>query len=153
METGYKIAKALDISMNELYMEEKEPEFFDCKDFELFKSNVCHEVKSLGELGFIEKSLTKDYVGEYWKMKDFPKALYMLAMTDFLSERNNVPLFNGYHEYRQQKLTEMIFPLSATYEIAFNPAQEEEIRNRYIDHAEPAFLKYGIVEGDIFNVC
>ena len=153
MNVGYKIAKVLDVSMEQLYFESIEEEKFSYQKFDLFKSNVCHMVKNLGELGFIEKSLIEDFTGRYWNLKQYPQAYYMLAMTDFLSERNGVPLYINYHEYRLQKLNEMVFPYSAILEIAMNPQRKEEIQNRYIEHAEPNFLKYGIVEGDVFNVC
>lgn len=152
MEMGYKISKVLDISMEQLYFESEEKKF-NYQKFDMFKSNVCHMVKNFGELGFIEKSLTEDFTGHYWNLKQYPQAYYMLAMTDFLSERNGVPLYINYHDHRLQKLNEMIFPYSAILEIAMNPQRKEEIQNRYIEHAEPAFLKYGIVEGDVFNVC
>lgn len=152
MEMGYKISKVLDISMEQLYFE-SEKEKFDYQKFDMFKSNVCHMVKNLGELGFIEKSLKEDFTDYYWNLKQYPQAYYMLAMTDFLSERNGVPLYINYHDHRLHKLNEMIFPYSAILEIAMNPQKKEEIQNRYIEHAEPVFLKYGIVEGDVFNVC
>lgn len=152
MEMGYKISKVLDISMEQLYFE-SEKEKFDYQKFDMFKSNVCHMVKNLGELGFIEKSLKEDFTDYYWNLKQYPQAYYMLAMTDFLSERNGIPLYINYHDHRLHKLNEMIFPYSAILEIAMNPQKKEEIQNRYIEHAEPVFLKYGIVEGDVFNVC
>lgn len=152
MEMGYKISKVLDISMEQLYFE-SEKEKFDYQKFDMFKSNVCHMVKNLGELGFIEKSLKEDFTDYYWNLKQYPQAYYMLAMTDFLSERNGVPLYINYHDHRLHKLNEMVFPYSAILEIAMNPQKKEEIQNRYIEHAEPVFLKYGIVEGDVFNVC
>lgn len=152
MDVGYKISKVLDVSMEQLYFE-SEKEKFDYQKFDMFKSNVCHMVKNLGELGFIEKSLIEDFTGHYWHLKQYPQAYYMLAMTDFLSERNDIPLYDKYHDYRKQKLNEMVFPYSAILEIAMNSSKKEEIQNRYIEHAEPIFLKYGIVEGDVFNVC
>ena len=50
-ETVYKLAKALDTPMEELL----EPYMLPRADFELFKSNVCHRVKELGDVDFLIK--------------------------------------------------------------------------------------------------
>ena len=52
-ETVYKIAKALDTSVEELI----EPYMKNRPSFELFKSNVCHLVKTKGDLEYIVETL------------------------------------------------------------------------------------------------
>lgn len=61
-DTLYKIAKALDVSMESLIAEEIEANYFQPKriPFENFKSNVCHYVKDKGDVDFIIDTLSKD---------------------------------------------------------------------------------------------
>lgn len=35
---------------------------FNPKDFEIFKSNTCHTVKRLGNKGFIDEIVNKEYI-------------------------------------------------------------------------------------------
>lgn len=57
-ETIYRIAKALEVSMESLL----EPCFVKRSSFELFKSNVCHRLKELGDVGFIIETLESDSI-------------------------------------------------------------------------------------------
>ena len=49
---------------------------------------------------------------------------------------------------RKYKLKDRIYPLSITISAKIDNKSEEE----YIADAIPEFLKYNIVEGDIFNI-
>lgn len=152
METGYKLSQALNISMEEL-LDKCCTNGFDYVDFDLFKSNVCHLVKSNGELRFISNILTQNTIELYWKKKEYEKAFYMLAMTDFLSKRNQIPIYAKYDYIREKKLAEPVFPSSAILDCKINHQKEDEIKRHYMENAEEEFLQYGIVEGDVFNVC
>lgn len=65
-------------------------------DFELYKSNICHIVKKQGELEFIEKTLVNNDVEKYWNRDNYAYAFYTLAMLDYLSKRNKIPLYSKY---------------------------------------------------------
>ena len=93
-ETIYRIAKVLDISMESLIapavrrMDEERSR----PSFEIFKSNTCHRVKDLGDIPFVIELLQTDQIRKLYDKKWYPEALYLLAMLDYLSRENNIPI-------------------------------------------------------------
>lgn len=79
-------------------------------DFELFKSNICHRLKEKGDIDFIIDLLEKDEITKCYKRKRYPECLYLLAMLDYISRVNDVPICNRYEELRHLKLKEPLFP-------------------------------------------
>lgn len=63
--------------------------------FEVFKSNVCHYVKSVGELNFIKEVLCSQKVQELFDKEWYPESLYLVAIVDCLSRKNDILLYNG----------------------------------------------------------
>ena len=120
-------------------------------DFELFKSNVCHDVKRKGDLLFIRDILDSKYIIELFKRKWYPECLYVLAMVDYLSKENNIPLCNIYDGLRSAKMEEIIYPdgvILMSYLRKSNKPKKDILKK-----AIPEFLKYNIVELEIKNVC
>lgn len=78
--------------------------------FENFKSNVCHQLKKLGWIDFLIEVIENDTISKYWQSEWFPKAFYVLAMTDYVSRLHDVPLCNRYDYMRNQKLQKKIYP-------------------------------------------
>lgn len=153
-ETIYKIAKVLDVSM-ETIIEEDIKDEEQAKEpyrtsFEVFKSNVCHMVKDMGDIDFLIYMLENDIVRKVYNRKWYPEALYMLAMVDYLSKENDVELYGGYNDIRCQKFSEPIYPMGAI--ITDNLAHNDKCKKRVLKNAIPEFLKYNIVEGEIRNV-
>lgn len=50
---------------------------FNLKNFEIFKSNTCHTVKRLGNKGFIDEIVNKEYIEIYWNNKNRLCACYL----------------------------------------------------------------------------
>ena len=121
---------------------------YTSQDFEVFKGNVYVRIQENGPLDFISKILVSNVIEEYWNDQNTLYAIYLLAMVDYLSKMNGVPLYSKYDYMRKYKLKDRIYPLSITISAKIDNKSEEE----YIDDAIPEFLKYNIVEGDIFNV-
>ena len=67
-ETVYKLAKVLQVPMEELL----EPHIEQRCSFELFKSNVCHRLKELGDINFVIEVLESDDIHRYYKRKWYP---------------------------------------------------------------------------------
>ena len=93
-DTLYRIAKALEVSMESLIEERmKEDEHMEHRaSFEVFKSNVCHAVKDKGDIDFLIDTLESDEIRRLYNKQWYPEALYLLAMVDYLSRENGVPL-------------------------------------------------------------
>ena len=64
-ETVYRLSKELEISMEDLLA----PCFVKRSSFELFKSNVCHRLKELGDIDFIIETLESNDIREYYNRK------------------------------------------------------------------------------------
>ncbi|MCL2696871.1 MAG: helix-turn-helix transcriptional regulator [Oscillospiraceae bacterium] len=73
-ETLYKLAKALNVTMEDLLSEcmENRPEF------EWFKSEACHRVKREGDLDFIINVLESCEIRKLYEKNGIPKAFICL---------------------------------------------------------------------------
>ena len=145
-ETIYKLSKELGVSMEVLL----NPCFVKRGSFELYKSNVCHRVKQLGDVDFIIETLEKDDIRKYYQRKWYPESLYLLAMLDYVSRINSVPLCTKYDDLRRCKMNEMIYPSSVLAASAV--AKDELIKEQSRRKAIPEFLRFNIVESEVRNV-
>jgi len=119
-------------------------------DFELFKSNICHWLKEAGDLAFIVQVLQDDHISLYYKKKWYPEAFYLLAMLDYISRENEVPLCNKYDSIRPQKLEKPLYPKSIV--LLASLTGDEKIKEDALNEAIPEFIKHNIIEADIRNV-
>ena len=107
-EAVYRLARVLGLSMDELYTQLHSAETRVA--FETFKSNICHAVKEKGDLDFIIDTLQADDVQKYWDRHWYPEAYYTLAMLDYLSRENKLPLCTNYENIRRTSLKKTIYP-------------------------------------------
>lgn len=119
-------------------------------DFELYKSNVCHRVKTSGDINFIIETLESDDIHKYYAKKWYPESLYLLAMLDYLSNENDVPLCSDYDDLRSCRLAETIYPAGVLTEAAVT--HNESVKEQAKAKAIPEFLRFNIVESDVRNV-
>lgn len=145
-ETIYRIAKELNVSMETLL----EPCFENRPNFELFKSNVCHRVKELGDIDFIIEVLEKDEITKYYQNKWYPESLYLLAMLDYISRLNSIELCNKYDYIRQAKLSETIYPTSVL--ASFTVSKNDDVKRKSLAESIPEFTRFNIVESEVRNV-
>ncbi len=123
-------------------------EYASSNEFEVFKSNVKHMIKEMGQLDFIKYILLNDLISKFWEEKCTVKALYLLATVDYLSKINNIPIYNKYDKLRHYKMQHPVIPLSiAVMSHCFN----ESIDN-YLQNSIPEFSRHNIMEGDLFDV-
>lgn len=145
-ETIYRLAKELNVSMEVLL----EPYLVKRSGFELFKSHICHELKELGDINFIIKTLKQDDILKYYRRNWYPECLYLLAMLDYISNLNSVPLCDKYDRLRKCCLQKPIYPASlwAAAQIAKNDSMLTDARKEAI----PEFLHFNIIESEVRNV-
>ena len=60
--------------------------------FETFKSNICHQVKDMGDIAFIITILENNTIRCLYNKKWYLESLYLLAMLDYLSRLNDLPI-------------------------------------------------------------
>ena len=145
-ETVYQIAKAFNVTVEELLEAAKEQR---CS-FSIFKSNVCHRLKELGDIDFLLQTLSNDDIRRYYEKAWYPECLYLLAMVDYISRLNQISLCSDYDDLRSMKLSEKVYP-SGVLALALaekNDAPKEAAWKEAI----PEFKRFNIVENEVRNV-
>lgn len=121
------------------------------EDFEIYKSNVCHMLRGRGDLNFIQTILEDNTIGQLAANRLTGYALYLLAMTDYISKENDIPICTAYDNLRKLKLPELAIPVSIR--LGIKMFGNDDMFQEVYKQAIPEFLKYNILEGDIRNVC
>ena len=149
--TIYKIAKVLGVSVDFLLENNKERSADYRCSFEIFKSNTCHHVKDLGDIDFIIETLETDEIRKLYNRQWYREALYLLAMVDYLSRLNSLPICTNYNDLRCKKLEKPYFPASVA--VSYAATGDERIKSEAVANAIPEFLRFNIVESEVRNVC
>ena len=151
-ETIYRIAKVLDVSMESLIAPavRNVDEERNRPSFEIFKSNTCHRVKDLGDVPFVIELLQTDQIRKLYDKKWYPEALYLLAMLDYLSRENNIPICKNYNDIRSAKLKQRVYPSGVV--ILCKTMNSDAPKEECIRLAIPEFLRFNIVESEVRNV-
>ena len=145
--TLYKIAKVLGISIESILDSGKD----DIRSsFEIFKSNTCHHVKDMGDLDFIVVVLESDEVRKLYNKHWYPEALYLLAMLDYLSRINEIPLCSKYNDLRMRKLEKPIYPVGVL--LNSEVLKSDEPLRIAEKEAIPEFRRFNIIESEVRNV-
>ena len=145
-ETVYKLARVVNVQMEDLIA----PYIVERPDFENFKSVICHRVKEMGDYRFIVETLQSREIHKYYNRKWHPECLYLLAMLDYISRVNDVPLCNEYDELRKCKLEETIYP-SGVYAYCI-ATKDESVLEKAKETSIPEFIRFNIVENEVRNV-
>jgi len=145
-DTLYRLAKAMDVTIEDLLEESMEYR----QSFESYKSNVCHMVKDMGDIEFIIDALETDKVRKLYEKRWYPECLYLLAMVDYLSRENDLPICAEYDDIRVSRLQKPIYPASI---IAVSVLSSSDIAKiSCYDNAIPEFKRFNIVENEVRNV-
>ena len=147
----HDIAKALNMSMDKLYaiLTYDDLSLIAYNDsFDLFKSNVCHELSRLQYKEFIKYHLKKDSVRIYFDNKQYLESLYLLSMIDYLCISNNLPVVKNYNDIRQYKFKKMFVPKSIYLILKYKNAKMTDI----YDNSISTFLDHNILEANIYDV-
>lgn len=145
------LAQALKISMDKLYnllsYNDLSLIAYD-ESFDLFKSNICHELKHIGSKEFIKKYLSNKDIDEYFDKRMYLEALYLLSIVDYLCVENKLPLASNYDNIRLFKLNKLYVSKSIYLLLKAKQIKISEIYKEAI----PSFLKHNIVEANIYDI-
>ncbi len=146
VKTVYKIAEALGVSMESLldFISEERV------GFELYKSSVCHRVKEMGDIDFIIDTLEQDAIRVYYQRGWYRECLYLLAMLDYISRMNSIPVCTSYDDLRCCKLKEPLYPSGILTAALVSGSDAPKIKA--LQEAIPEFLRFNIVESEVRNV-
>jgi len=150
VDVVYKIAQALDLSIEELISYSIETTQTKRIDFELFKSQVRHQLHDSDDRSFIRAMLKSDMITQYIERRWYPEALYTLAMLDILCRLNDLPLTTKYDALRQMKLKTILYPADVV--LLSKVQKSDKIKKESFDRSLPEFKRFNIVETNIRNI-
>ena len=104
----------------------------------------------MGDLDFIVVILESDEVRKLYNKHWYPEALYLLAMLDYLSRINDIPLCTKYNELRKSKLERPIYPIGVL--INSEVLHSDEPLRTAEEAAIPEFRRFNIIESEVRNV-
>ena len=145
-----KIAASLNMDIDDLYkkLTYRDLSLFTYnEDFDLFKSDTLQRLKREKEEDFIKRMATTDVINNYYQNNKYKEALYLLALLDYLSKKNSLPLLKQYDYLRDYKLDKVYVSKSLYLLLAYKSTTVTSIYKECIKE----FLKYNIVEAEIDN--
>ena len=145
--TLYRIAKVLDITVEDI-LESAKKEIRGA--FETFKNNICHYVKDMGDTEFMIQVIETDEVRRLYNKRWYPEAMYLLAMLDYLSRMNDVPICTKYDDIRTKKLSKPIYPTGVI--LTSEVLKTDEPKKAAEKEAIPEFLRFNIIENEVRNI-
>lgn len=145
-DTLYRLSVALDVPMEELLLESVDYRI----SFETYKGNVCHQVKDKGDLDFIIETLGSGDIRRYWERRWYPEAFYLLAMVDYLSRLNELPLCGDYNDIRACSLKEPLYPGDVIFSAKLDEKRDQ--REQCEKAAIPEFRRFNIMESEVRDV-
>lgn len=139
------LAEYFDVSMDDMYtilmLRERVP-------FSNFRSEMCHKFKRNGDIKMLAYIRKGNYIPILWKLEWYPESLYLLAMLDEITEKNNAQICPDYDWYRKQKMKNLIIPPDIAMEVKLSG--NENKLNFLKENADRYFMKYNILEGELY---
>lgn len=146
-----KISEALEMSMDDLYkfLTYEDLSLVTCDlQFDLFKSNMCHEVKRLTYEKFIERYSNDETIMKLYREQKYYESVYLLSLLDDLCNKTKRPIDTKFDSVREAKFDKLVVPESIYYLLLNKQITMEEIYNESL----PTFLSHNIIESEIDNV-
>lgn len=143
----HRISKVLVMSMEELldYVDNDSAE-----DLDIFRGNVQHRLKQMGDLKYIEHILVSNEIQYLFDNNRHAESLYLLALLDYLSRINGIPICGKYNKLRKCKLKNVLYPSSI---ITLSIVQKsDDVKKSAIKESIPEFIRFNIVEKEVRNV-
>lgn len=74
----------------------------------------------------------------------------LLAMLDYVSDENDIPLCTQYNDMRKMKLKTILYPASVL--VAAKVSNNNKIKTQSVKDSIPEFIRFNIVETDVRNI-
>lgn len=146
--TLHKIAKVLNVTVDSML--EAEATVDDRPSFENYKSTICHLVHEKGDIEFIIETYEMNEIKKLYEKEWYLESFYLLAMVDYLSRENNLPLASDFNDIRKQKLAKPVYPSSLYLKSLI--MKDESILEEAKKNSIPEFMRFNIVENEVRNV-
>lgn len=122
---------------------------YSSMEFDLYKSEVCHFIKTHGDMEFIEYVKKAEAIPKCFASKKYKEGFYLLAMLDYLCRENSIPIAQEFDRYRKNRLKAPLYPKDV---LLLATVSDPAAKEKALQSAIPEFLKYNIVEGNIRDV-
>ena len=104
----------------------------------------------MGDVDFMIQLLESDEIRMLFNRKWYPEAFYLLAMLDFLSRENSIPICTRYDDIRSQRLSKPIYPAGVL--LTSEVLKSDEPLRKAKQEVIPEFLRFNIIENEVRNV-
>ncbi|MBP3857492.1 MAG: hypothetical protein IK990_17965 [Ruminiclostridium sp.] len=104
----------------------------------------------MGDIDFMLNILESDEIRTLFNKRWYPEALYLLAMLDYLSRINDVPICTRYDDIRTRKLSKPIYPTGVL--LTSDVLGSDEPLRKAEEEAIPEFRRFNIIESEVRNV-
>ena len=146
--TLFKIASCLNIKVEDFFT--KEVDNISPKEFDVFKSSVCHEYKNSNKKELVDKIASSNEIEKLFKEKKYAKAFYLLALIDYICDTNKIKRIEKYEKFRCLSLLDPIFPQGIL--LLDKTFKTNKYKKKALKEAIPQFKNFNIIESDIENV-
>ena len=140
LANSIKLAKALNIDVLDVVKLQNRT------DEDVFRSTICHELASLGDYRFIEKTIENGEIIKLFKNRLYFESLYLLSMLDYVCKKNNIPVVKEYEQIRKHKLDSISYPKSVLHLISNKDDLQKEFDNSILE-----FKMHNIAEREVNN--
>ena len=103
-----------------------------------------------GSEEFIINTLESGEIRKLFSKGWYEESLYLLAMLDYVSRVNHVPLCSEYSDIRSTKLDRVVYSSSVLMLCRMTKSEEPKVKAR--KEAIPEFMRFNIAEADVRNV-
>lgn len=118
-------------------------------DYDAFRSNCAHLLKSTGRVRFIVKAIDQDLPIQMMEHSRL-YGLYAVSLLDYACRLENIEYPARYSDLRSQKLTDTVWPGSVSLMAAI--MKSDMPKQQALSNAIPEFLSHNIMEGNIEDV-
>ena len=118
--------------------------------FENFKSSICHRLKNQGDINFLIHTLETNEIRKLYDRQWHLESLYLMAMVDYISRENDLPLCTNYDDIRNARLQETVYPVGII--VRCLTSGSEQPKQDSVKFAIPEFMRHNIVESEVRDV-
>ena len=119
------------------------------KEEMLIRSSICHELKRLGDEGFVRKHFQERTVQKLFRERHFFESLFLMAALEHVF-KNFTPLENPeFIKYKKYKFAAPVFPDGILLLCAIT--SDEKYKEEALQECYPEFLEKNIIEADLYG--
>ncbi len=135
VSTAMKIAKGLNMTIDELVSERPFPQFRD---------ELHNSIRQSGDIPWLIGTLKEDRVNELYQKQELLHAIYLVDMMDYVCRKHKLPLPEEYQQIRELKLKEPYY--IGDWHI-FSGDRPDDIPSNAIQE----FLRSNIIECEVYD--